>query len=322
MAAASQPTIIAHRGASGVRPEHTLEAYALAIDQGADYIEPDLVITKDGVLIARHENEISTTTNVADKLEFYGRRTTKTVDGERVTGWFTEDFTLAEIKTLRARESRPAMRTESAKFSNQFQIPTFEEVVKLAQSRGVGVYPETKHPTYFQRLRLPLEPPLIETLKKLGWNRRGAPVFIQSFEVGNLIRLRSQTPVRLVQLLSSSGQPWDIQSAGGSRTYRDMATPEGLREIAAYAQGVGVEKALVFPRNDKGEITEPSTLVRDAKAARLLVHVWTFRNEDAFLPANHKGDPAGELKRFFGAGVDGVFTDFVDTAAAVRRGSR
>src|SRR6185436_17564939 len=225
-----RPLIIGHRGASGHRPEHTLAGYRLAAEMGADYIEPDLVSTKDGVLIARHENEIGGTTDAAAR--FPDRKATKTIDGQAVTGWFTEDFTLAEIKTLRAKE-RLAFR--SHEYDGRFQVPTFDEVIELAQQLGrelgrpVGVYPETKHPTYFRAIGLPLEESLVASLAAHGWNRRDAPVFIQSFETGNLHELRQKTPVRLVQLGASAA----------------MFDDAGLKAIASYADGIGVEKSLV-----------------------------------------------------------------------------
>ena len=271
-----RPLIIAHRGASGHRPEHTLEAYRLGVEMGADFIEPDLVSAKDGVLIARHENEIGGTTDVADR--FPDRRRTKTVDGQAVTGWFTEDFTLAEIKTLRARE-RLAFRSHA--YDGQFQIVTFDEVIELAQQLGktlgrpVGVYPETKHPTYFRSLHLPLEEKLLASLRKHGWNNREAPVFIQSFEQENLRVLRSQTQVRLIQLVSDAA----------------MLEGDGLRNIAAYADGIGPEKRLVVPVNADGSLGTPTDLVTRAHAAGLLVHIWTIRVDKEFLPSGYHGNP-------------------------------
>jgi glycerophosphoryl diester phosphodiesterase len=293
------PIIIAHRGASAHRPEHTLEAYRLAVDMGADFIEPDLVSTKDGVLIARHENEIGGTTDVADR--FPGRKRTAPVDGQSITGWFTEDFTLAEIKTLRARE-RLAFRSHA--YDGQFQIPTFDEVIALAQELGaargrrVGIYPETKHPTHFRSIRLPLEEPLLASLQKSGWNRRDAPVFIQSFEQGNLRDLRQKTQVRLVQLTSSA----------------QLVAGDGLEKIAEYADGVGPEKRLVVPVNPDGSLGTPTDLVARAHAAGLVVHVWTIRVEPQFLPAGYKGRPESEFEQFRHLGVDGVFTDSPDVA--------
>ena len=287
-----RPIVVAHRGASGERPEHTLEAYRLAIEQGADFIEPDLVSTKDGVLVCRHENEISGTTDVATRPGFASRRATKTIDGASVTGWFTEDFTLAELETLRARERLPRLRGTA--FDGRFAIPTLEEILALVASanasperkgRPIGVYPETKHPTYFEGLGLPLEKPLLEALRRHGLDRADAPVFIQSFEVGNLRRLATLTRAPLVQLIDAAGRPWDFTHGRFARTYADMVRPEGLRDIASYARGIGVHKGLVVPRDGQGRSLPPTTLVRDAHAAGLLVHAWTLRAENEFLPA-------------------------------------
>lgn len=308
---AKRPIIIGHRGASGHRPEHTLEAYALAIEQGADYIEPDLVATKDGVLVARHENEIGSTTDVAEK--FPARKRTVNVDGEPVTGWFTEDFTIAEIRTLRAKER---LRSRSQAYNGQFAIPTFEQVVALAKAKGtelgrpIGVYPETKHPSHFVRLGLPLEERIVAVLDAQGWNTTAAPVFIQSFEVDNLKRLRQMTKVRLVQLLSPEGRPAD----DSPRRYAEMVTPDGLRDIASYAAGIGANQRLIVPADKAGKLGMPTTLVRDAHAAGLLVHVWTLRNEAAFLASGYGGDPIREHVQFTELGVDGIFTDFPDMA--------
>jgi glycerophosphoryl diester phosphodiesterase len=305
MADDPQLLVIAHRGASGHRPEHTLEGYALAVAMGADYIEPDLVSTSDGVLVARHENEIGGTTNVADV--FPERRTTKRIDDQDVEGWFTEDFTLEELRTLRARERLPS-RDHS--FDGQFLIPTFDEVLALADSLGaargrvVGVYPETKHPTYFRSIGLPLEEPLLAALDRVGWNRADAPVFIQSFEVENLKTLHGQTPVRLIQLVSG-GAPPDHVEGGAVPTYAEMLTPAGLATVASYAYGVGAEKRLVLPA--EGE----TTLVRDAHAAGLKVHVWTIRKEPVFVGPRF-ADVQAEIRAFVDAGVDGMFSDHPD----------
>ncbi len=300
VAAPPRPLIIAHRGASGHRPEHTLEAYRLAVDMGADFIEPDLVSTKDGVLIARHENEIGGTTDVADR--FPDRKRTVSVDGQSITGWFSEDFTLAEVKTLRARE-RLAFRSHA--YDGQFQIPTFDEVIELAQALGaargrpVGVYPETKHPTYFRGIHLSLEEPLVASLQTHGWNRRDAPVFIQSFEQSNLRELRRKTEVRLIQLTSGAA----------------MVEGDGLKKIAEYAYGIGPEKRLVVPVNPDGSLGTPTDLVTRAHAAGLVVHIWTIRVDKEFLPAGYQGHPEAEFEQFRQLGVDGVFTDFPDVAA-------
>jgi len=293
------PIVIAHRGASGHRPEHTLEAYRLGVEMGADFIEPDLVSTRDGVLIARHENEIGGTTDVAAR--FPDRRQTRTIDGQSITGWFTEDFTLAEIKTLRARERLPF---RSHDYDGQFQIPTFDEVIALAQQLGtargrpVGIYPETKHPTYFRGIKLPLEEPLLAALERKGWNTREAPVFIQSFEQANLRELRKKTKVRLVQLVATPA----------------LLTDAGLKDIAGYADGLGPEKRLLIPVNPDGSLRPPTDLVARAHALGLVVHVWTVRVEKDFLPAAYKGDAGAEFEQLRQLGVDGVFTDFPDLA--------
>jgi glycerophosphoryl diester phosphodiesterase len=291
---------------SGYRPEHTLASYELAIEMGADFIEPDLVSTKDHVLIARHENEISETTDVADHPEFAGRKTTKRIDGREATGWFTEDFTLAEIKTLRARE-RLASRNQE--FNGRFEIPTFAEVLDLARRRNVGVYPETKHPTYFRELGLPLEEPLLAALE----GAREVPVYIQSFEVGNLRELRRRTDLPLIQLLEARGNPWD-----DPRPYAEMATPAGLAEIATYADGIGPDKRIIVPAGPDGRLLEPTSLVADAHRAGLQVHPWTFRSDSPFLAPEYEGHPEREYDRFFSLGVDGLFSDFSDTAVRAR----
>jgi len=326
------PLVLAHRGASGYRPEHTLAAYELAIDMGADFIEPDLVSTKDHVLVARHENEISGTTDVATHTEFAGRKTTKVIDGTSLTGWFTEDFTLAELKTLRAKERIPDIRPANTAFDGLYQVPTFAEVVALAKRRHVGVYPETKHPTYFDSVGLSLEEPLLATLQAAGYRGRRAPVFIQSFEVGNLKELRERTDLPLIQLLDATGRPYDFVVSGDPRTYVDLAKPAGLAEIATYADGIGPSKNLIVPRDASNRLQAPTTLVRDAHRAGLLVHPFTFRRENFFLPEDFRqGNPAspvylgavgdfpGELRLFLQLGIDGLFTDNTDTAVAVRR---
>ena len=300
----SRPLIIGHRGASGHRPEHTLEGYRLAAEMGADFIEPDLVSTKDGVLIARHENEIGATTDV--EVKFPARRTTRTIDGQTVSGWFTEDFTLAEIKTLRAKE-RLAFRSHA--YDGQFAIPTFDEVIDLAQrlggqlNRPIGVYPETKHPTYFRGIGLPLEEKLIASLAKHGWDRKDAPVFIQSFEPDSLRLLRGKTPVRLIQLTSDAS----------------MLDAAGLKRIAGYADGIGPEKRLVVPIAPDGSVGAPTDLVQRAHAAGLVVHIWTIRVDKQFLPAGYHGRGEAEFEQFRDLGVDGLFTDFPDVAAKVLR---
>ncbi|MEN9865053.1 MAG: hypothetical protein RL748_643 [Pseudomonadota bacterium] len=323
-AALPAKVVIGHRGASALRPEHTLAAYTVAIDSGADIIEPDLVPTKDGVLVARHENEISGTTNVADKPEFAARKTTKTIDNVRVTGWFTEDFTLAELKTLRAKERIPANRPGNTQYDGQFQIPTLQEVIDLARERSragrvIGIYPETKHPSYFKSIGLALEKRLVDQLHNAGYRGLSAPVFIQSFEVANLKEIRSMTDLPIVQLLSASGQPEDFRLAGDRRTYLDVASASGLRDVAKYANGIGPSKDMIIPRDAQNKPGTPTSLVRDAHAAGLLLHPYTFRPENPFLPANlrqgdaasltQRGDLAAEITLFLQAGVDGVFTD-------------
>ena len=316
---AAKPLIIAHRGASGERPEHTLAAYQLAIEQGADFIEPDLVPTKDGHLVARHENEISGTTDVASRPEFAARKATKVIDGQAETGWFTEDFTLAELKSLRARERLPQLR--STAFDGQFQIPTFAEVLALAKARKVGVYPETKHPSYFTAIGLPLEARMLADLKAVGWTRRTDPVFIQSFEVGNLKRLRPLTKLRLVQLMGD-GAPADSPEA----SYAAMKTFEGLMAIAAYADGIGPDKKLILPRDAAGKLQRPTALVYDAHRAGLTVHPWTLRAENYFLPVDFRkgddprghGDLGAEACVLMIIGVDGMFSDFPGLAVKGR----
>jgi glycerophosphoryl diester phosphodiesterase len=329
MTAAADPIVIAHRGASGERPEHTLAAYALAIEQGADFIEPDLVLTKDGVLVARHENEISETSDVADRPEFAARKATKIIDGESFTGWFTEDFTLAELKTLRAKERLPQLRGANMAYNGQFEVPSFDEVLALARDEGkkrgrvIGVYPETKHPSYFAGIGLAHEAPLLAALKRFGHRSKKAPIFIQSFEVANLRALRGKTKLRLIQLMADEGGPPD---APGTR-YAVMATPAGLATIATYADGIGVAKAMVIPRTAEGHLAAPTPLVADAHKAGLAVHVWTFRRENYFLPAEHRsgvdprsaGDLAAEIRAFLATGIDGLFSDNVAEAVAAAK---
>lgn len=325
----THPVVIAHRGASGERPEHTLEAYRLAIAEGADFIEPDLVMTKDGHMVARHENEISGTTDVSAHPEFAGRKTTKTIDGHPITGWFTEDFTLAELKTLRARERMPQLRPDNAaRYDGRFEIPTLEEILALvaeqdkAAGRRIGLYPEIKHSTYFQALGLAMERPLIAALAKAGYSKASDPVIIQSFEVNNLKTLHKMTKLKLVQLVASQAGPPDVPGT----TYAQMVTPAGLRTIATYAQAIGPEKPLIVPRDKDGRSLAPTSLVADAHAAGLIVHPWTFRSENYFLPtelrkgtspADH-GDAAAEYRMFYDLGVDGLFSEFPAEAVAAR----
>ena len=317
--------VIGHRGASALRPEHTIESYTKAIEDGADVIEPDLVATRDGVLVARHENEISGTTNVADKPEFAARKTTKLIDNVSVTGWFTEDFTLAELQTLRAKERIPLNRPGNTAFDGQFLVPTFQAIIDLARAKSVetgrtiAIYPETKHPSYFKSINLPLEKRLVDALEANGYRGKTAPVFIQSFEVANLKEIRRLTDVRIIQLLSASGRPEDFRLAGDARTYADISTAAGLREIATYANGIGPDKNMVIPRTAQNSLGTPTSLVADAHAAGLVVHPYTFRPENPFLPVElrrgnvasqtERGDLVAELTIFLRAGIDGFFTD-------------
>nr|WP_322752214.1 glycerophosphodiester phosphodiesterase [Frankia sp. Cas3] len=325
--------VIGHRGASGYRPEHTLASYELAARIGADFMEPDLVPTKDGVLVCRHEPEIGGTTDVADHPEFAARKVTKVLDGTPVTGWFTEDFTLAELKTLRAKERLPAFRQENTMYDGRFEVPTFVELLELRQrlsrelGRELGVYPETKHPTYFQKAGLPLEQRLLDLLNRYGLNHRGAPVFVQSFETGSLRQLRTlglRAPS--VQLLSAGGAPFDLIDAGDPRTYADLSTPAGLRQIASYANGIGPDKTQIIPRAADGTLGTPTSLVPDAHAAGLVLHPYTFRAENNFLPVDYRrganlsdfGRGIDEQVTYLKAGIDGLFTDQADIGVIAR----
>ncbi|WP_158884261.1 glycerophosphodiester phosphodiesterase [Amycolatopsis anabasis] len=331
------PVIVGHRGAPGYRPEHTLASYELAYRQGVDWVDVDLVPTKDGQLVARHENEIGGTTDVARHPEFANRKTTKVIDGTALTGWFTEDFTLAELKTLRAVERIPDLRTNNTLYNGRWQIATYQEVLDLTRRLGrelhrtLGTYPEIKHSTYFQSIHNPTEPKLVEILNRNGLNRRNAPVIIQSFEVSNLKELHRQVRVPLVQLTSAEGAPADFVAKGDPRTYADLVTPQGLREVATYARYLGPEKNQVIPRDAAGNLTTPSALVRDSHAAGLRVVPYTFRNENNFLPTNLRsaggpaawGDVFAEEEAFLEAGLDGFFADQPDTALeAVRAFTR
>lgn len=351
----AKPLVIGHRGASGYLPEHTLASYKKAIELGADFIEPDLVVTLDGELVARHEPNITATTDVAKHPEFASRKTTRKVDGVAETGWFVTDFTLAELRTLRAIQPNP-VRDQS--FNGRFPIPTFREILDLAQSeslrtgRTIGVYPETKHPTYHVDAHLPIEPRLLALLGEYGYTRKDSPVVIQSFEVSNLKALRKLTQVRLVQLVDgddvdSKGQvslaapfdkPYDFAVAKDRRTFADLLTPQGLAEVKTYADGIGPWKPYLAsaahvmgadgkPKdlNGDGKITDadrvalpPTDVVKNAHAAGLFVHAYTFRNEQPLLLSDYHGDPKAEYKRFFALGVDGLFSDFPDTAVAAR----
>jgi glycerophosphoryl diester phosphodiesterase len=330
--AAAGPIVIGHRGASGHRPEHTLESYRLAIELGADFIEPDLVSTKDGQLVARHENEISGTTDVAAHPEFASRKATKVIDGNTITGFFTEDFTLAELKTLRAVERLPAVRPHNTIYDGLFQIPTFQEVIDFARSEGkrtgrtIGVYPETKHPTYFSSIGKALEPLVAGVLRRNGLAHHDAPVFLQSFEPSSLKKLRSLVDTRSIALIDAAGRPYDFKTAGDPRTYADLVKPAGLSYLTDFVDGVGVTKDLVIARDSTGALAAPTALVKDAHARKLLVHSWTFRNENQFLPADLRNgsDPNAwgrvleEIKLFLRAGLDGVFADYADTAVLAR----
>ena len=326
------PLVVAHRGASGYRPEHTLAAYQLAIDMGADYIEPDLVSTSDGFLVARHENDITGTSDVADHPEFADRRGTKTIDGLELTGWFTEDFTIAELNTVRAKERLPDTRVANTRYDGQFGIATLDEIIDLVEENNagrpepVGLYVETKHPTYFDSIGTNLDDLLLEVLTRRGFDHAGARVLIESMEPQNLRSLRNRTQIPLVQLFMDHGQPYDFTVAGDPRTYADLTSPAQLAEIATYADGIGPNKNHVIARDAQGRHVGETRLVADAHAAGLFVHIWTLRDENRFLPTdlwrgeaeNAKGEAVTEYKRFFDAGVDGVFTDNADTAIEAR----
>jgi glycerophosphoryl diester phosphodiesterase len=348
--------VIAHRGASGYLPEHTLEAYALAIEMGADFIEPDLVASKDGVLIARHEPMLGATTDVAEHPEYATRRVTRQVDGVAITDWFASDFTLEEIRRLRAKQ---AMAERDQSMNGKFPIPTLQEVIDLAKAKSVesgrvvGVYPEIKHPTFHAAIGLKLEDRLLDVLTAAGWTEKSSPVIIQSFEVAGLKYLRSKTRVRLVQLIDADDvdkngnlvlnppldRPYDFTVAQDRRTFKDLVSKAGLAEIKTYADGVGPWKRYIVSAkqidadangqaddlNGDGKIDErdrvllaPSTLVKDAHDLGLFVHTWTFRNEPRRLASDFKGDPMLEYKMFYALGIDGVFSDFADTAVKAR----
>ncbi len=329
----TEPIVIAHRGASAYRPEHTLAAYELAIEQGADFVEPDLVATKDGALIARHEPYLggdnpdfagADSTDVASRPEFAERKRTLVIDGVTLTGWFASDFTLAEIRTLRARERLPALRPGSAAHDGRFAIPTLEDIIALVRAaeartgRIIGLYPETKHPHWHTGIGLPLEERLVAILHANGFDAADDAVFIQSFEVGNLQRLNQITRIRLVQLMGGEGAPADWQAAGDRRGYDWLASPEGLAFVATYADAIGPNKGRVIPV-ESGRLGAPTRLVADAHNAGLLVHPYTFRPEDAFLPTTLAGDDAAELRAFLASGVDGLFADAPDRARAAMR---
>ncbi|NGO68848.1 glycerophosphodiester phosphodiesterase [Streptomyces boncukensis] len=322
------PAIVAHRGASGYRPEHTLGSYQLAFDMGADVIEQDVVSTKDGHLVCRHENDITGTTDVADHPEFAGRKTTKKVDGEELTGWFTEDFTLRELKTLRAKERIPGTRQHNTLYDGRWEIPTLEEVLTWARKRERGhgrrvwLHIETKHPSYFRSIGLGLEKPLARLLRKYHRHRAHSPNFLQSFEPSSIQRLSKLVDCPGVVLLwTADSQPWDFVEAGDPRTVGDLIKPEGLAWMAGFAKGIGPLVDLVIPKKADGSLGEPTTLVRDAHAHQLVLHPYTMRNENTFLPTefrkgsdpNAYGDAFGAFQRYFETGIDGIFTDNADT---------
>ncbi|MFJ8941547.1 glycerophosphodiester phosphodiesterase [Streptomyces sp. NPDC102365] len=329
-----KPTVIGHRGASGYRPEHTLGSYQLALDMGAHIIEAgDLVPTKDGHLVCRHEPEIGGTTDVSAHPEFADRKVTKVLDGVSTTGWFTEDFTLAELKTLRAKERVPANRPHNTLYDGRWEIPTFEEVLRWReeQSRKLGrqvwIYPELKHPTYFRKLGLGLEERVTKVLRRHGLDKKNSPVILQSFEPTSIQRMNKLVDNPLAVLLSAaSTRPWDFVETGDPRTVADLVEPAGLRWIASYAQGIGPTLDLIIPKDASGNLTTPTTLVRDAHDAGLILHPYTMRNENPFLPANFRrgtgadayGDAFGAFATYFATGIDGVFTDNPDTGLLAR----
>jgi glycerophosphoryl diester phosphodiesterase len=331
----TRPLVVAHRGSPGSLPEHTLEGYALAIEHGADFIEPDLVATRDGVLIARHEPYLggdnadfagADSTDVASRPEFASRKKSVVLDGVALTGWFAEDFTLAEIKILRAQERLPTLRPKSASRNGEFGIPTLQEIIDLVRQkevetgRKIGIYPETKHPSYHEAIGLPLEKRLVALLKANAFTDP-ARVFIQSFEVANLELLNTLIDVPLVQLLAESGQPYDFVLSGDTRTYDDLASPAGLAFVATYADAVGPNKARVIPMSGDTR-GAPTRFVRDAHACKLRVHPYTFRSENLFLPKDLRsgedaaayGHYAAEYAAFFAAGVNAVFSDHAEHA--------
>ncbi|GAA0933393.1 glycerophosphodiester phosphodiesterase [Nonomuraea longicatena] len=331
----SQVVVIGHRGAAGHRPEHTQGSYELAVAMGADWIEPDLVPTKDHVLVVRHENEISGTTDVSARPEFASRKTTKSIDGRNVTGWFTEDFTLAELKTLRAVERLPAVRQRNTVYNGYYQVPTLQEVLDLAKKlsrrhgRQIGVFPETKHPTYFRSIGLPLEEPLIEIVRRNGLNRPNSPVVVQSFEPSSLKRVAQALRVPLWQALGTTGKPYDHVAGNDPTTYADMMKPEGLAKIAKYAKWIGPDKSSAIPLNSDGTWGAPTSLVSDAHRAGLKIGVYTFRSENQYLPAQLRrgtvttehGDALTEYRAHLDLGVDAFVTDYPD-AAVLARGER
>lgn len=349
------PLVIGHRGYPGLLPDHTLEGYTLAIKEGADFIEPDLVLTKDSVLIARHEPMLSGTTNVADISHFASKKITRIIDGVSVQDWFACDFTLAEIKELRAKQP---LADRDQQYNGLYKIPTFEEVITLVkhyQKKGkkVGIYPETKHPTFHEKLNLPITDKLLESLSKAGWDDQNSPVFVQSFEVSNLRYIHAKSSVKLIQLLDAynvkkdgsldmtapNGQPYDFVLNGDPRTYNDLVTDAGLDFIKTYAVGVGAWKPYIVPytfmdanndqqaddSNGDGKVDmrdfsklPTTTLIERAHKRKLCVHVYTFRDEVYRLLSNYMNDPIKEYKDFYKLGVDGVFSDFTGTGVEAR----
>ncbi len=328
-----EPVVIGHRGASGYRPEHTLASYELAIQQCADAIEPDVVATLDGQLVARHENDITGTTDVSTRTEFANRKATKVIDNVTITGWFTEDFTLAELRTLRAKERLPAVRPQNTAYDGLYQIPTVDEVIDLARhsrscsGQTVAVYPETKHPTYFRSIGLPLEDRLLDVLKSDGYTKADDPVVIQSFETANLKALARKTELPLVQLVDCAGAPYDLVATGDTRTYADLVTPKGLRQISRYADNISLCKDLMIPRDSTGRLLTPTPVIANAHRVGLSVTGYTFRRENAFLPLQFRsstdpagiGDLEGEIRTFLAAGMDAYFTDNPDVGDQARR---
>lgn len=314
---------VAHRGASGYRPEHTLPAYKLAIRQCADYLEPDLVMTKDGVPVVRHENELSLTTDVAARPEFADRFTTKVINGNQVSDWFSEDFTLAELQTLRAVERMPVVRPRSARFDGRWRVITFAQVLSLASrnetcaGRPVGVMPEIKRSTYFHSIGLAPERPVMRLLRHYGFKGRRAPAVVQSMEVDNLRWLDARINVPLMQLVRCKGAPADQRQAGTGLTYDAMTSRRGMRTIAEYADHVGLCKEQMIPRTTEGRLGSPTSAIRYAHRFGLRVVGWTFRAENMFLPVEFRsspertelGDQRGEIRAFLSAGMDAFMTD-------------
>ncbi len=351
------PLVVAHRGASGYLPEETMEAYARAVELGADVIEMDLAVTKDGVLVARHDPNLAINTDVASHPEFASRKKTMKVDGETQTGWFVQDFTLAEVKTL-GGISTDAERPQQ--FNGKFKVVTFQEILDFQKlktretGRAIAIYPETKNPTWFRDLGLPMEDKLIAMINAAGLNSKTAPIYVQSFEPGSLKYMKSKgLNTKMIQLIDGDGidmktgamtyavpvdRPYEWAKAGDMRTFSAMVTPAGLAEIKTYADGIGPWKRYIISIkgtmgadgkavdvNKDGKVNDadatsitPTTLIADAHKAGLFVHPFTFRNENRRLPIDYQGDPKNEYLAYYRLGVDGVFTDFTDTAIAAR----